>query len=98
MATLLGSMASRPVTLWVPARGNLPECWLAVRHIVSVYYIGHSAFIELPRITVELVYGAHEQAQAAAKCFVDAMAREPTLEMTAEYPVPVRGGIRGHGL
>ena len=98
MATLFGSMASRPVTLWVPARGNLPECWLAVRHIVSVNYIGHSVFIELRRTTIELIYSEHEQAQAAAKCFADALASEPTAEMKAQYLVPVRGGILGHGL
>jgi len=88
-----GSTA-RPATLWVPPRGNFPESWLAVRHVVSVYYLGHSAFIELPQTTVELVYGTHEEAHAAAKCFVDAMASEPTAEMKAQYPVPVRGGLR----
>jgi hypothetical protein len=89
-------MSSPPTILWVPPRGQFPEFWLAVRHIISVYYLGASAFIELPRTTVELVYGTSEEAQRAAKCFANAMATEPDFEAKAAYPAPVRGNIRSN--
>jgi len=86
----------RPATLWVPPRGNLPECWLAVPHIVSIYYAGGSVFIELPRKTVQLTYSTRDDAVKAAKCFVDAMANEPADEEKAEYPAPIGGSIRNN--
>jgi hypothetical protein len=82
--------------LWVPPRGNLPECWLAVPHIVSIYYAGGSVFIELPRKTVQLAYSTRDQAVQAAKWFVDAMANEQTDEKKALYPTPTGGGIRNN--
>jgi len=88
-------MSSRPVMLWVPPRRNLPECWVAVAHVVSIYYAGSSAFIELPRKTVQLVYNTHDDAVKAAKCFVDAMENEQTAVEKAEYPAPIGGSI-GH--
>ena len=77
--------------LWVPPRGSLPECWLAVHHIVSIYYGGSSVFIELPRKTVQLGYSTRDEAVKASKCFVDAMANEQTDEKKAEYPTPIGG-------
>ena len=82
--------------LWVPPRGNLPECWLAVPHIVSIYYAGGSVFIELPRKTVQLTYSTRDQAVQAAKWFVDAMANQQTDEKYALYPTPTGGGIRNN--
>ena len=90
-------MSSRPAMLWVPPRGNsLPECWLAVPHIVSIYYAGSSVFIELPRKTVQLAYSTRDEAVQAAKWFVDAMANGQTDEKKALYPTPTGGSIRNN--
>ena len=89
-------MSSRPAMLWVPPRGNFPECWLAVPHIVSIYYAGASVFIELSRKTVQLAYSTRDDAVQAAKCFVDAMANEQTDEKKADYSAPIGGSIRNN--
>jgi len=91
--SIFAAMSSRPATLWVPPRGNLPECWLAVHHIVSIYYAGGSVFIELPRKTVQVTYNTRDEAVKAAKCFVDAMAQVQTDVKKAEYPTPIAGSI-----
>ena len=84
-------MSSLPVTLWVPPRGELPECWLAVHHILSVSYIGSSVYIEMPRSSLELIYSSSEEMQKAARCFAAAMVNEPDSEAKAAYPKPLRG-------
>ena len=80
------------------SRGQLSECWLPVRHIISVSHLDASVFIELPRTTVELIYDTSEEAQRAARCYAGAMANEPDSQAKAACPAPVRGNMRSNRL
>jgi hypothetical protein len=84
----------RPVMLWVPPRGVLPECWLHTRFVVSIYYGGVKAWIELSTgKTVELAYRSSADAALAANQFQLAMSVAPSDAASKAWPSPTSGDI-----
>lgn len=81
--------------LWVPTRGgDLPECWLNIAHVVSIYYAGDIVFIERERTTSTLQYEDSAEAMDAARRFVLAMEVTPSEDDKEAYPKPLSGSIR----
>lgn len=77
--------------LHIPPRGRLPECWINPAQIISIYYIGHIVYIELPRTTVVLVYKTEADAITSTWVIRDIL---NIPETTLKVLQPIDGGIR----
>ncbi len=85
-----------PQTMYIPKRSDvLNYCWVATRHVVSIYFTGKSAFVELDnKRTVRLDYETAPDAATAAAAFNRAMTVYVTkLFADNNWPKPTGGSI-----
>jgi len=84
-----------PTMLWLPPRNEkLPECWIAVSHIVSIHYMRRSVILEIDnKRTLLINYADEETAQIAARRFAQAMQSAPSQADLDAYPNPIDGDI-----
>ena len=79
--------------LRVPPRGSYPEFWINPAHIVSIYSIGNTVYIDLKRTTPFFVYDSEEDAMIAARALVEMVESPGTI---IDLPKATGGSIRMH--
>jgi len=82
--------------LYIPKRTpELEYCYVAVQHVVSMYWLGTSVFIELTnKRTLRIDYADAEATKSAMYHFNDAMTRLCSKEEAEKcFPKPTGGAI-----
>lgn len=86
-----------PIMMWLPRRSEaLLDCWIAIRHVVSIYHAGSTVFIHLNTgVTLGIVYAADcaWTTAAIAERFVHSMSKPLTTEERDAMPKPTGGSI-----
>jgi hypothetical protein len=84
------------VMLYIPKRGSvLDYCWVAARHIVSIYFQNCAVYVELDtKRTLRLEYESAAATQRAVECFHAAMLNPVSKEEADKnWPAPTGGDI-----
>ncbi len=85
-----------PRMVWLPSIASPSGFFCNIAHIISIYTIGNTVYVERARTTSEIGYRCAMQAEQAMKLFARAMESEPTADELAAYPKPVNRDIRVH--